>query len=176
MSKYLDRLTSSARGETFNPLTYPFLIATFSYGVGFLAFAWTDAVKASSLFTAMSTVGHFIPHIWGLLCVLTIVVGVTFLLFNLPPAGKVSGLVGFMLWVFAAFSWGLTGGYLLLFTVALPNMWFWIWQYLSLSLFRREDEEDRLTMAEYDAGHYDDEENPKDARIARQANRGVDVR
>lgn len=174
MNKYLSRLTSSERGETFNPLTYPFLIATLAYGVGFSCFAWAAGVKASSLFTAMASIGAFIPYVWGALCVVVIIVGLTFLLFNIPPAGKVSGLAGFMLWVFAAFCWALTGGYLLLFAVALPNMWFWIWQYLSLSLFRREEAEDKATMRIYDRGGYDDKTNPKDAKTARQANRGVD--
>lgn len=175
MNKYLSRLTSSARGEQFNPLTYPFLGATMAYGLGFFVFSGAEGVQASSLYQAMLVVAPFMPHIWGGLCVLTIVVGITFLLFNIPPAGKASGLVGFMLWVFAAFCWGLTGGWLLLFSVAVPNMWFWIWQYLSLSDFRREDANDADTMSAYDAGRYDDKLNPEDAKVAREDNRGRDV-
>jgi hypothetical protein len=85
----------------------------------------------------------------------------------------VSGLVGFALWVFAAFCWGLTGGWLLIGSIALPNLWFWFWQYLSLSNFRREDEADKATMKSYDAGGYDDELKPKAAKIDRENNRGV---
>jgi hypothetical protein len=173
--KYLSRLTSSARGQTFNPLTYPFLGATLSYGIGFLFFFNTGGVHESSLYASMHAIGWYIPIVWGGVCVLTIMVGITFLLFNLPPAGKASGLVGFMLWVFASFCWAVTGGYLLIFAIGLPNTYFWFWQYLSLSEFRREDAIDLRTMAHYDAGKYDDKLNPRDSKIARNDNRGKDV-
>jgi hypothetical protein len=175
MNKYLSRITSSARGENFNPLSFPFLAATFSYGVGFTVFAGTSGTQASSLWAAMTTIAAVTPFIWGVVCVLTILVGLSFLMFNVPPAGKISGLVGFMLWVFASFCYILTGGWLLLFSVALPNAFFWVWQYLSLSLFRREDAEDLQTMRDYDTGKYDDETQSKRAGIdKREHNRGVD--
>lgn len=167
----LSRVTSSARGEVFNPLMWPFLITTFAYGIGFTFFPHTESVENSSLFEAMTKVqGHF-PLAWGVACLLTIIMGLTFLLYNIPPAGKVSGLIGFGLWVFAAFCWGLTGGWLLVAALALPNLWFWFWQYLSLSLFRREDAEDAATMKVYNAGGYD--ENPA-GKTSREENRGVD--
>jgi hypothetical protein len=93
-------------------------------------------------------------------------------MFNIPPAGKISGLIGFMLWVFASFCYILTGGWLLLFSVALPNAYFWVWQYLSLSLFRREDAEDKATMDVYDTGGYDDNNG---GRAERLRNRGRDL-
>jgi hypothetical protein len=123
----------------------------------------------------MVSIHSIIPILWGAVAVLVIIVGLTFLLFNIPPAGKISGLVGFALWVFASFCYILTGGWLLLFAVALPNACFWVWQYLSLSLFRREDAEDRATMAAYEAGEYDDEEETLQHGIDQRAdNRGVD--
>jgi hypothetical protein len=123
----------------------------------------------------MTTIAAVTPFIWGVVCVLTILVGLSFLMFNVPPAGKISGLVGFMLWVFASFCYILTGGWLLLFSVALPNAFFWVWQYLSLSLFRREDAEDRATMVAYEAGEYDDENETLQHGIDQRAdNRGVD--
>jgi hypothetical protein len=77
-----------------------------------------------------------------------------------------------MLWVFAAFCWGLTGGWLLIGSIALSNLWFWFWQYLSLSVFRREDAADQATMEAYDAGEYDDDNGGKRLR---ETNRGVDT-
>jgi hypothetical protein len=172
MNKYLSRLTSSARNETFNPLIWPFLISTFVYGLGFSFFTHTEGVEKSSLYIAMNDINPYAPHIWGGIAVGTIVCGLTFLLFNIPPAGKLSGLVGFMLWVFAAFCWGLTGGWLLIGSIALSNLWFWFWQYLSLSVFRREDAADQATMEAYDAGEYDDDNGGKRLR---ETNRGVDT-
>jgi hypothetical protein len=65
-----------------------------------------------------------------------------FLLMNKPPIGKFSGLMGFMLWIFAAFCWFLTGGAFVALAIALPNIWFWIWQYLSLAKFDKQDQVD----------------------------------
>jgi flagellar biosynthesis protein FlhB len=140
--KYWKRLTASARGETFNPLIYPSLICTLIYGLGFTAFAWAPSISASSLFQAMSAIHSFIPFAWGVIAVLTIVFGMVFLLMNKPPIGKFSGLMGFMLWIFAAFCWLLTGGAFVALAIALPNIWFWIWQYLSLAKFDKQDQVD----------------------------------
>ena len=171
MNRYWLRITKSARGENFNPLSWPFLGATFSYGLGFTVFSGTTGTSASSLFTAMSSLHPAIPFIWGVVALLTILVGITFLMFRIPPAGKISGLVGFMVWVFASFCYILTGGWLLLFSVALPNAYFWVWQYLSLSLFRHEEAEDKATMDVYDTGGYDDANG---GRAERLRNRGRD--
>lgn len=97
--------------------------------------------------------------------------GLAFLLFDLPFAGRLSGLIGFMLWVFAGFCWWLTDGQFLVFAVALPNLWFWIWQYFSLSRFKTEDAEDIASMKDYDEGRYDDDNG---GRELRETNRGVD--
>lgn len=105
--------------------------------------SWWDSVAHSSLYTAMVEIDPVIPYVWGTIAIVTIIVGFTFLLFNIPPAGKVSGLAGFMLWVFAGFCWWLTAGEFVVFAVALPNIWFWIWQYLSLSRFKREEKADK---------------------------------
>lgn len=174
MNKYISRATSSARGEVFNPLTYPFFLSTLLYGIGFLAFSWTTGVSTTSLLVAMASIAPWVPFVWGAVAVLTIVAGVTFLMFNIPPAGKASGLVGFMVWLFAGFCWLQSGAWLLAVSVAFPNMYFWFWQYLSLRLFRAEDAEDIKTMEAYDRGEYDDKDNPKDSKIAREDNRGVD--
>lgn len=171
LNRYLSRVTSSQRGERFNPLTWPFLLATLAYGVGFTFFSQTS----SSLYVAMAALNPLAPLVWGITALVTILIGFTFLLFNIPPAGKVSGLVGFMLWVFAAFCWGFGGGWLLIASIAIPNMWFWFWQYLSLSHFNREDKKDLQTMSDYNSGEYDDKLNPEDGKTHREDNRGVDL-
>lgn len=156
-NKYYSRMTRSARGEAFNPLIWPFFISTLAYGVGFLVFLpLTSVVGDSSLFRAMTAVGEYIPVAWGAVAVLTILCGLTFLMFNIPPFGKVSGLVGFGIWVFASICYMFAGGWLPLFSVAIPNIIFWFWQYLSLSRFRDEDEEDKKTMEHFSAGDYNE--------------------
>ena len=172
MNKYLDRVLSSQRSQKFNPLIWPFLIAMFIYGVGFSFLSGTAGVDKSSLHISMQEINPYATYIWGGLCIATVIMGLTFLLFNIPPAGRLSGLIGFMLWVFASWCWGLTGAWLLIGSVAFPNLYFWFWQYLSLSEFRREDAADKATLAAYNAGEYDDTNGGKELR---ETNRGVDT-
>lgn len=168
----MSRVTSSARGERFNPLIWPFLLSTFAYGIGFaFILPFTSDAGHSSLYNSMSDVGSGIPNIWGAVAIFTIIGGLGFLMFNISPFGKVSGLLGFMVWLFAAWCYILTGEWLVLFSVAIPNMWFWLWQYLSLSVFTGQDTLDKRTMQRYDDGEYDDDNG---GRNLRETNRGVD--
>lgn len=61
-----------------------------------------------------------------------------------------------------------------MFSVAIPNMYFWFWQYLSLSAFKREDREDIKTLRAYNSGEYDNEEDPEQGKADRERNRGMD--
>jgi len=150
MNKYFSRVTSSSRGETFNPLMWPFLLSTFSYGIGFaFILPFTKIAGTSSLFNAMSSLGNSLPIIWGAIAIITILCGLTFLMFNIPPVGKASGLAGACLWLFASSCYIATGEWLVLLSVAVPNLIFWIWQYFSLSQFRREDAIDEEIIEEY---------------------------
>jgi hypothetical protein len=175
MNKYVFRATHSERGELFNPLIWPFLIATFAYSVGFLTLFSTEAISKSSLWVTMHGLWAPLPFVWGSVCFITIVMGLTFLMFKIPPIGRLSGLLGFMIWVFAGLCWALTGGYITLFSIALPNMYFWMWQYISLSNFRRQEADDRDSMKTYDTGGYDDINPNVNSKSAREDNRGRDL-
>jgi cellulose synthase/poly-beta-1,6-N-acetylglucosamine synthase-like glycosyltransferase len=145
--KYWKRITESARGELFNPLLWPFLLATLAYGIGFSIFINSGiGTQSSTLFMAMAAIHPIAPFIWGLIAMFTILGGLTFLLFNIPPWGKISGVVGFMLWLFASVCYGFYGNWLLVFALTVPNMWFWIWQYISLSRFREEERIDAQNL------------------------------
>lgn len=168
----LRRLTHSARGETFNPLIWPSLFCTFAYGVGFaILLPLGIPVGTSSLYVSMAQIGTQLPVIWGSICIVTIFGGLFFLLFNKPPLGKFSGLLGFMVWCWAGFCYVLTGNWLVLAAVVFPNMWFWFWQYLTLTVFRHQDIKDEETIRAYNDGKYDDGNGGRQRRLN---NRGVD--
>lgn len=165
------RASRSARGELFNPLIYPFLLATFAYGVGFVVCSLLDLKAASSLFTAMVSISPTLTLIWGLLAIGVIVVGLYVLVMDKPPIGKANCFVAWMLWLFAAIVYVLTGGWLPLVSVTIPSLYFWTWQYFSLAKFRAQDVLDRATMTRYDEGEYDDDNGGKELRLD---NRDVD--
>lgn len=165
------RILKSARGEIFNPLIYPFLLTTLTYGVGFTFFRWTDAVNQSSLYSAMTSISPFLTAVWGGLAIAVILIGFYVLIKDKPPVGKANCFVAWMLWLFGGIVYILTGGWLTLFAVAFPSLFFWTWQYFSLAKFRAEDLADQATIQHYDDGDYDDEFGGKELR---QDNRGVD--
>lgn len=165
------RLTRSARGEFFNPLIYPFLLTTLSYGIGFTIFGWASAVQESSLFSSMVSISPTIPFIWGILAIAVIVIGIYVLIFDKPPIGKLNCFIAWMLWFFAGVVYVITGGWLTLFAVTIPSLMFWTWQYFSLAKFRQQDVVDSDSMLAYDDGEYDSRFGGKRRRLD---NRGVD--
>jgi hypothetical protein len=177
MNKYASRLTSSARGESFNVLAWMFLIPTFFCGLALAVGVPLGMGGAAEIMSAALSVPPFdySEIIWGVIAMLNIVIGATFLLFNFPPFGRASGIVGFMLWIWAAIWFFNSGLYLLVGILCLPQACFWIWQYFTLSRFRREDATDKQTMVNYDEGLYDDELNPKEGCKDREHNRGRDL-
>jgi hypothetical protein len=128
----MENLWKTVTKRVKNPLSYPFLIATAAYGIGFTVFAQTAAVHQSSLFMALSFLHPFLPYVWGAACLIAIVVAFVSLIKDHEPGAKTAGWIGFMTWLFAAICWIITGGFLTLFAIAIPNMWFWLWQYFNL--------------------------------------------
>lgn len=126
MNKYV----TNVQDKVLHTLVWPFLAATTAYGIGFTAFAGTSGVTASSLFHAMSSMHPSLPFLWGAAALVAIVLVFVYLALEVRWANKVSSLLGAMVWVFASFCYILTGGWLLLFAVSLPNLWFWVWEYL----------------------------------------------
>lgn len=164
------RVSRSARGELFNPLIYPFLLTTLSYGIGFVFFRWATAVQESSLFSSMTSIGQHVPLVWGILAISVIAVGLYVLVFDKPPIGKANCFVAWLLWLFAAIVYVMTGGWLTLFAVTIPSLFFWTWQYFSLVKFRQQDVLDSNSMDHYDDGQYDSRFGGKRRRLD---NRGV---
>lgn len=131
--KRVMKACNSSELRAINPLTWPFVLATLAYGLGFTFFYWAGEVKKSSLFMSMTETYDYAAPIWGASALAVIVIVVAFLVFKHPRIGKFASVAGFMLWLYAAFSWFLVGADLLVFAVALPNAWFWFWQYLCLA-------------------------------------------
>lgn len=150
ITSLFERASRSARGELFNPLIYPFILATFAYGMGFTFLRLLGRESgASSLFNAMVSISPTLTLIWGVLAIAVILVGAYVLVKDKPPIGKANCFVAWSLWAFASIVYALTGGWLPLFSVALPSLYFWTWQYFTLAEFRRQDVADAETMRRY---------------------------
>lgn len=174
VTSFWTRFTKSARGEFFNPLIYPFILVTFAYGFGFSFFSHTAAVSSSTLYIAMYSISPLLTMIWGYVAIATILIGVYVLVKDKPPMGKFNCFLAFLLWFFAATVYVLTSGWLTLFAVVVPSLYFWTWQYFSLAKFREQDILDAASIEAYNKGEYDDKSNPRGSKIDREDNRGVD--
>lgn len=138
MNKYWRRLLWRTPEERFNPLMYPFLVATFIYGFGFAFFGDASGVANSSLFNSLTQFHELMPLVWGVLTVTIAVATIITLLFRPIGIGRTTALIGFMTWLFAAFVYALSGHWLVILTVTGPYMFFWAWFYLRVSFFSRQ--------------------------------------
>lgn len=112
-----------------HPLVWPFVLAIASYAVAFTVFFNTVSVSHSSLFTAMTSLNAMLPYTWGLVALATVVVGLLYLVGGFTPAAKIAGFLGCLVWLFASFCWALTGGWVLVGAIGLPNLFFWAWAF-----------------------------------------------
>lgn len=115
-----------------NPLVYPFALSTLAYGVGFTVFRDTSAVKASSLFEAMHSISPLLTHFWGIACIVVVALALYTILKDRRTWGKANCFAGALLWFFASFVYVLVGGWLTLFSVAIPSLLFWAIEYHEL--------------------------------------------
>lgn len=120
-----------------NLLIYPFFLATAAYGVGFVAFGKTRGVEASSLYQAMASLTPALPAIWGACALAAVILAVTLILTRQKGWGDAAALFGAVVWIFAMSCYAVTGGWLLVFAVTLPNLMFWIWYYFRIAHFKR---------------------------------------
>jgi len=138
MTNYVKRLLYLDQKRKLNPLFYPFLLATFVYGLGFLAFSWWSGVNTSSLFGAMESLHVFLPSLWGLLAVLAVAFVIILMLRREGHwLGEVASMLGFLVWLFAGFVYALGGYWLVLLTVTGPNVYFWGWYYMRVKWYQR---------------------------------------
>lgn len=127
-----------------NPLIYPFLFATTLYGLGFLFLGDWSGVSTSSLFTATIALHKFLPALWGLFASLAGILGFVTLLVRQPFLGEAPSFLGFSVWAFAAFVYILNSYWLVLLTVALPNLYFWVWWFFRVKWYEREKKSGRI--------------------------------
>jgi len=125
------------KGRKINLLIYPFLFTTLSYGIGFLFFGWAAGVEKSSLYQAMAAVHGWLPPLWGACALAAVLLAVALITTRRTGFGATAALFGAVVWIFACLTYAIGSFWLLIFSVGIPNLCFWIWYYLRLSYFRR---------------------------------------
>lgn len=97
------------------------MLITLAYGIGFLVLPYSPVLGTSSLYVTMAGFGTHIVLIWGVACIVSVVVTL---------AGyRSASLLGSMTWIFAAICYAMDGNWLVLVAVAIPSMLYWFWQH-----------------------------------------------
>lgn len=109
-----------------NPLVYPFLLVTLAYGLGFVLLEPTNFVSHSSLWHALSMISPTLSVTWGIVALLALALVLVGWYTGSRAAARAGTLLGVAVWFFAALAYILTGGWIVLFSVAIPSIWFWI--------------------------------------------------
>lgn len=141
MTDYVKRLiyVDNRSKIKINPLFYPFLLATFAYGLGFTAFPWWSGVNSSSLFSAMSAIQFTLPHLWGIFALLAGIFAMILVLFRRGGwLGETAAMFGFLVWLFAGIVYALGGYWMVFLSVTGPNMYFWGWYYIRVKWYERQ--------------------------------------
>lgn len=149
MTNYVKRLVfvDSAEKIRINPLIWPFFWSTFFYGFGFAVLGNWDGASKSSLYQSFYELDQRAPLVWGIIALLTAGTAMTLVLTRYQPLGSISAMLGFLLWLFASIVYVEGNFWLPLFTVAIPNMWFWCFYYLRFRWYAHEKRIGLLTDA-----------------------------
>lgn len=143
MNRYVKRFiyVDDSEERKINPLFYPFLGATFFYGVGFVFFGWSSGVNRSSLFIAMTEMHVWIPEVWGFFAILSVFMAFVLILTRtFPVIGSSAAIFGFLVWLFACWVYILGGYWLMLLTVAIPNLSFWLYYFVRVKWYSHHKE------------------------------------
>jgi hypothetical protein len=142
MVNYVKRLiyVDATEKQKINPLFYPFLWATFVYGLGFVVFGSFNFVSVSSLFQAFYTIHPWLPRVWGGFAIVAGAAAMALLLLRHGKWGDIASMFGFLVWLFALIVYALNGFWLVLLTVTVPNLYFWVYYYFKVKWYMRSKE------------------------------------
>lgn len=147
MANYIKRFlfVDEDEKERINILFYPFIWATFFYGLGFAVLGWWSGVSSSSLYKALYVVHPALPPIWGLCALAASMLALSLILTRRRNwLGNTASMFGFLVWTFAAIIYAMNGFWLVFVTVSMPNTFFWAWYYTRVMWYAREKEAGRI--------------------------------
>lgn len=114
--------------------THLFLFITLMFGIAFVLPPELFATGLSPLSSFSSGVG--VGALWGVGLITVTVLNTIMLLTRIKALASVTGVLGFCLWLYAAFAYAHVGYWLGLLVIALPSVMFWAWYSLIVTQFR----------------------------------------
>lgn len=116
-------------------LIYAFLMGNLVYGLGFLVAGRWSGVNSSSLYRSMYEVETWLPAIWGAVLVAAVLSCVVSLRSKVTRGfGSASGM---LCWLYATLVYALTGYWLVVFSVGLLYLTFWVFYHFKFVVSKR---------------------------------------
>lgn len=128
------RLTIRPDGKHIAFPTHLFLLITLMFGIAFVLPEGVLATAASPLWAFSSKAGIGFWWGWGLIAVT--IMNTIMLLTRSIILARITGALGFCLWLYAAFAYLYIGFWLGLLASAVPCVLFWGWYSLQIAKFR----------------------------------------
>lgn len=130
----LKRLTTRPDGLPIPLSTHLFFFMTLVFGVAFVLPPGVFNTFSSPLWLFSSSVG--VGTAWGIGLLLTSALNALMLLTRSESLAKVTGVLGFCLWLYACFAYFYIGFWLGFLAAALPSTVFWAWYSIQVAKFR----------------------------------------
>lgn len=137
--KYLRRLVWRSEEEIFNPLMHIFFFISLVFGIAFTFYPGFFGADITVLWTLTKI--HYgttlVTSGWGVGLIALTILNTCMLMFRRPWMGGATAGLGFMLWLYAFFTYCLGHFWLGAVATSLPNMLFWVWYYFKVKEYHR---------------------------------------
>lgn len=138
MKKYLRRLYMKTDTEPFNPFLHLYVLKSLAFGIFFCFLNDTDTIQGINLYRLTTDyLPDYFGNLWGLLLLVTVVGHILEMLFRGKGIGSWVGILGSMLWLYAAFIYASTHQWFSFTAFVAINLFFWPWYYFSSVSYTR---------------------------------------
>jgi len=130
----LKRLTTKPDGAPIALSTHMFFFITLVFGIAFVLPPGVFNTFTSPLWSFSASAG--VALFWGIGLLATSVLNTLLLLTRSPILASIVGVLGFCLWLYAAFAYFYIGFWLGFLGAAIPNVIFWGWYAVQVAKYR----------------------------------------
>lgn len=117
--------------QSLSIMAWVFLATNMVYGIGFVLGGNWSGVNQSSLFQALDQSWEYLPEAWGGIAFVASVVSFVAYKYQNGWLGNVGSMAGFGAWLYATWTYALNGFWLVVFTVGVLYLMFWVSYYFT---------------------------------------------
>ena len=121
-----------------NPLLYIFVYFSLTTGLAFMALTFMGTNHGLTMYQVMlESAGHSGTMLWGFMCFMAAVGVVLSLMYRKRWIAETAAFLGFGLWFYLGWVYGINGYFDGIFMTVVPNVCFWVWFSFMVEWVRR---------------------------------------